>query len=253
MRRWEQNIYNLNHLSYVYMKQWAKAGQINGSKIIVQINHPGKQSPKTVSKHPVSPSAIPLEGDIKSFFNKPRVLSLKEIKDLIKKFATAAKIAKESGIDFIEISGGSYEKPKMNEMTSKNKDNVFFVNYSKKIKEKVQTPVIVTGGILTEETMIDLIENGYSDFIGLARALVIEPNIPNLIKEKFHDVIEKRISIGIKSLDKKLGVVIWLVYYQVLMQNYAKGKKSKIITNAWGQHYYIQLYIKDFLCYHLNE
>ncbi|MBF0709790.1 MULTISPECIES: hypothetical protein [unclassified Gemella] len=51
----------------------------------------------------------------------------------------------EMGIDFVEISGGSYENPKMNETTSKNKNTIFFSEYSKLLKEKVKAPLILTG------------------------------------------------------------------------------------------------------------
>lgn len=54
------------------LKRWADAGKINGAKIMVQINHPGKQAPKTVSKQPVSPSAVSIEGDIGKLFNPPK-------------------------------------------------------------------------------------------------------------------------------------------------------------------------------------
>ncbi|MCW6665325.1 NADH:flavin oxidoreductase/NADH oxidase family protein [Aerococcaceae bacterium NML191219] len=303
------------------LRKWSDAGRVNGSKIVVQINHPGKQAPKTVSKNPVAPSAVPIVGEIGNLFNKPRELSGEEIKDLVQKFALAAKIAYQtrfdgveihaahgylinqflspfdnrrkdeyggsidnrmrflheiylamrevtskdfaiglkinssdfkeggfseedsmyviekmdkSGIDFIEVSGGSYENPKMNESTSKNKNSVFFADYSKKIKEKINAPVIVTGGIRTVDSMVELIENDYSDFIGLARPLAIEPNIPNLIAKNRYQTIEtKRLSTGIKSLDKKLGGLIGLVYYQLLMQTYGKGQKPKITQNAW--------------------
>jgi len=36
------------------LRQWAKAGQANGSKIWVQINHPGKQCPKGMNKERAS-------------------------------------------------------------------------------------------------------------------------------------------------------------------------------------------------------
>lgn len=303
------------------LKQWAKAGKVSGAKIMVQMNHPGKQAPKTVSKQPVAPSAVRIEGDLGKLFNSPKALSVAEIKDLVKKFAMAAKVAKEAGfdgveihgahgylinqflspydnrredeyggsidnrmrflaeiyiairqatgddfaiglkinssdfkeggfseeesmyviqkmdamgIDFVEISGGSYENPKMNESTSKEKDSVFFANYSQKVKAQIQAPVIVTGGIRREESMVELMEGGYADFVGLARPLAIEPSLVNQIKEGRYQVIEtKRLSTGIQSLDKKLGGLIGLVYYQMLMQKYGKGLRPKLSKNAW--------------------
>ncbi|MBF0709789.1 MULTISPECIES: ArsR family transcriptional regulator [unclassified Gemella] len=82
--------------------------------------------------------------------------------------------------------------------------------------------------------MIDLLKENIADLIGIARPLVIEPNIPNLIEDNEYDIIEtKRLTTGIKSLDKKLGGLIGLVYYQRLMKAYAKNKKPKITTNTW--------------------
>lgn len=140
----------------------------------------------------------------------------------------------EVGIDFVEISGGSYENPKINETTSKNKNTIFFSEYSKLLKEKVKAPLILTGGIRSEDFMIDLLKENIADLIGIARLLVIEPNIPNLIEDNEYDIIEtKRLTTGIKSLDKKLGGLMGIVYYQRLMKAYAKNKKPKITTNAW--------------------
>jgi 2,4-dienoyl-CoA reductase-like NADH-dependent reductase (Old Yellow Enzyme family) len=85
------------------LKKWAKAGTKNGTHLWMQLNHPGKQSPKTISKEPVAPSAIPLSGDVKDFFNKPRSLTTLEINDLIIRFGNAAKITKKAGFTGVQI------------------------------------------------------------------------------------------------------------------------------------------------------
>jgi 2,4-dienoyl-CoA reductase-like NADH-dependent reductase (Old Yellow Enzyme family) len=85
------------------LMKWAKAGTENGTHLWMQLNHPGKQSPKTISKEPVAPSAVPLTGDIKSFFNQPRALQVKEIEDLIIRFGEAARIVKKAGFTGVQI------------------------------------------------------------------------------------------------------------------------------------------------------
>jgi 2,4-dienoyl-CoA reductase-like NADH-dependent reductase (Old Yellow Enzyme family) len=85
------------------LEKWAQAGTKNGTDLWIQLNHPGKQSPKVVSKEPVAPSAIPLSGSIGKFFNKPRALTVKEIKGLILRFGNAAKIAKKAGFTGVQI------------------------------------------------------------------------------------------------------------------------------------------------------
>ena len=68
----------------------------------MQINHPGKQSPKSLSKEPVAPSAIPLSGGVAVAFNPPRALTEEEILDLIKRFGNTARIAK-AGFTGVQI------------------------------------------------------------------------------------------------------------------------------------------------------
>ena len=84
---------------------WAAAGKKEGTHIWVQLNHPGKQSPKFLSKEPVAPSAIPLKKPLDRLFNTPRALTESEIFDIIARFAYAAKVCKESGFTGVQIHG----------------------------------------------------------------------------------------------------------------------------------------------------
>ena len=84
---------------------WAAAGKRQGTHIWVQLNHPGKQSPKFLSKEPVAPSAISLKKPLDRLFNTPRALTEAEILDLIARFAYAAKVCKESGFTGVQIHG----------------------------------------------------------------------------------------------------------------------------------------------------
>lgn len=85
------------------LMKWAKAGTENETHLWMQLNHPGKQSPKTISKEPVAPSAVSLSGDLKNFFNPPRALHAKEIEETIIRFGKAARIAKKAGFTGVQI------------------------------------------------------------------------------------------------------------------------------------------------------
>ncbi|WP_254490047.1 NADH:flavin oxidoreductase/NADH oxidase family protein [Bacillus thuringiensis] len=87
------------------LRQWAAAGKVNSTHIWMQLNHPGKQSPSVLTKKPVAPSAIPLSGSMANYFNTPRELTNDEILEIIKKFGTSARIAKETGFTGIQIHG----------------------------------------------------------------------------------------------------------------------------------------------------
>lgn len=303
------------------LKKWAKQGQQHGAKVMVQLNHPGKQAPKTIAKETVAPSAVPLGNGLNKLFSTPRALTTSEVEELVQKFVTSAKVAKEAGfsgvqihaahgylisqflsphdnrrtdkyggslenrmrflkeiylgmreelgknftigikinstdfkedglteedslktiielanlgLDFVEISGGTYERPAMMGATSKSTNQVFFAEYSKKLKQKIEIPVVVTGGIRSINAMNTLLNDNTTDFIGIARPLTIDPNIPNKIKQGTYTIVETtRVSTGVKKLDKIFGSLLGIVYYQVLMQNIAKGKEPKATKNAW--------------------
>ncbi|GEP83640.1 putative NADH oxidase-related oxidoreductase protein [Staphylococcus piscifermentans] len=85
------------------LKRWAQAGTQMNTEFWMQINHPGKQSPKSLSKEPVAPSAIPLSGEVAVAFNPPRALTEEEILDLIKRFGNTARIAKKAGFTGVQI------------------------------------------------------------------------------------------------------------------------------------------------------
>lgn len=84
---------------------WAKASTVNNTDCWVQLNHPGKQSPKAINPDPVSPSAVPLGKGLDQFFNPPRALTESEIQDIIGKFAFAANMAKQAGFTGVQIHG----------------------------------------------------------------------------------------------------------------------------------------------------
>lgn len=304
---------NLNQLT-----RWAKAATDNGAQILLQLNHPGKQSPKTISKVPVSPSAVPLSGDNAFAFNPPRALSKLEIQTIIQKFVNAAVIAQKAGfsgveihaahgyllnqflsphsnrrvdeyggslenrmriiveiyngirekvgddftialkinssdfskdgfseedslkviqkfdnlgIDLIEISGGNYENPTMQGVGK----GAFFINYASKVKKIVTTPIAVTGGFSTAEGINNAIENNETDLVGMARPLVMVPDLPNrmatgtFIKANVH-----HLTTGSKAFDKKISSLIGLSYYQQQMERIADGKNVVNTNNAWG-------------------
>ena len=87
------------------LKKWTQAGTKNNTQLWMQINHPGKQSPKFLNKTPVSPSAIALKPPLDRLFNKPRELTEAEIHSIIERFIYTAKIAKQAGFTGVQIHG----------------------------------------------------------------------------------------------------------------------------------------------------
>jgi len=86
-------------------KRWANAAQEQDTSVWMQLNHPGKQVPKFLCSEPVAPSAIPLGAGLESSFACPRALHDEEIQTIIAKFANAARLAKETGFNGVQIHG----------------------------------------------------------------------------------------------------------------------------------------------------
>jgi 2,4-dienoyl-CoA reductase-like NADH-dependent reductase (Old Yellow Enzyme family) len=84
------------------LKEWAEVSQKHGSHLWMQINHPGRQSPK-FNKEVVSASDVQLP--MKSMFPKPRPMTEEEIWKAIEGFGDCALIAKKAGWKGVQIHG----------------------------------------------------------------------------------------------------------------------------------------------------
>jgi len=84
------------------LKEWAQVSQKHGSHLWMQINHPGRQSPK-FNKEVVSASDVQLP--MKSMFPKPRPMTEEEIWKAIDGFGDCALIAKKAGWKGVQIHG----------------------------------------------------------------------------------------------------------------------------------------------------
>lgn len=101
-----QNVALEDERDLVLLQEWAQRGTVNDTQLWMQLNHPGKQSPKLVSnQQPLAPSAIPLAEKFRRYFTDPRALSAQEIEDIIQRFARAAGIAKKAGFTGVQIHG----------------------------------------------------------------------------------------------------------------------------------------------------
>jgi 2,4-dienoyl-CoA reductase-like NADH-dependent reductase (Old Yellow Enzyme family) len=87
------------------LRQWARAATNQGAAIWVQLNHPGKQSPKGLNAVNLSPSAVPFREDMTAFFNTPREATSAEIVDIIRRFGRSAAICKKAGFSGVQIHG----------------------------------------------------------------------------------------------------------------------------------------------------
>ncbi len=302
------------------LKAWAQAATRNGTQCWVQLNHPGKQAPKGLNKGGnVAPSAIPFRKDMQAFFPTPRELTDAEVREMITRFATAARIVKKAGftgvqihgahgylvsqflsphhnqrndewggsaqkrrnfvmavyramreqvgpdfpigiklnsadfqrggfteeesrdtirelaaagIDLIEVSGGTYEAPAMTGVKaepvkdSTRQREAYFLAFAEKARQAVKTPLAVTGGFRSLEGMAQALSSGAVDFVGVARSLALEPDMPKRLlagQQPRHQV--KMLKTGIPPIDKMgLMEVTW---YTGQLKRIGRGEPPK--------------------------
>lgn len=84
------------------LREYAKAGTIDNTHLWMQINHAGRQTPASIAREPVGPSdkALDMPG---AQFGKPRALTGAEIEDVIRRFAHAATVARDTGFTGVQI------------------------------------------------------------------------------------------------------------------------------------------------------
>lgn len=87
------------------LRQWARGATDQGAAHWVQLNHPGKQSPKGLNRSTLSASAIPFREDMAAFFDTPREATGAEIDDIIRRFGRSAAICKKAGFSGVQIHG----------------------------------------------------------------------------------------------------------------------------------------------------
>lgn len=83
------------------LQAWASAARSGGGAAWVQINHPGRQSPRIVANRTVAPSAVGLK--ISGQFSTPRALTDVEIHDIVERYARTAEIVVRAGFDGVQI------------------------------------------------------------------------------------------------------------------------------------------------------
>jgi len=86
-----------------------------------------------------------------------------------------------SSADLIDISGGTYF-PDAKAASDGAGRGPYFIEFAKRARAVTAKPLMLTGGFKTRAQAEDAVASGAVDVIGLARALVLEPSLPDLWK-----------------------------------------------------------------------
>lgn len=301
------------------LTSWATAARSGTAKVWPQINHPGRQSPRFLSRVPVAPSAVAMNIPGK-MFNPPRALTEPEILDIIARFGAAAatckaagfdgvqvhgahgylvsqflspltnlrddewggdaarrrrflleivramraavgpgfpigvklnsadfqrggfdeaesmevvEILESEGLDLLEISGGTYEKPAVTGILEEQKASTrareaYFLEYARKVRARTKLPLLLTGGFRTRVGMEAAITSGAVDLVGLARPMALEPELPRgLLEGTMAESHAQPRSTGLRQLDGLIEVA----WHSWQLKRMAEGKNPD--PNVW--------------------
>ena len=159
-----------------------------------------------------------------------------------------AKMLENAGVDIIEISGGTYEQPKLigvddltinPERSEQRKESTiareaYFLEYAKDIRKAVSLPLMVTGGFRTKKGIEDALQSNICQIVGIGRPLCADPYcVKKMIAGDLEKLpsFEKTLTLGpsilspsspftiIKAINA-FGAMAW--FYQQI-KNMAKG------------------------------
>ena len=124
-----------------------------------------------------------------------------------------AQMLENAGVDIIEISGGTYEQPKLigvDDLTINPKRSeerkestiareAYFLEYAQDIRKAVSLPLMVTGGFRTKEGIEDALQSNVCQMVGIGRPLCADPYcIKKMIEGEIETLpsFEKTLSLG---------------------------------------------------------
>jgi len=143
----------------------------------------------------------------------------------------------EEAIDFVEISGGSYESSAMMGQSqdgriesSTEKRELYFFDFAKRISATAQMPLMVTGGVTKKTTADMALAEAGVDMVGIARAFAFNPQLVADWKNDQNVVIP--ISIATWK-DKGLAALATMAMTKQQLYRLGDGKAIKTRQNAF--------------------
>ncbi|KTF08656.1 NADH:flavin oxidoreductase/NADH oxidase family protein [Pseudoalteromonas sp. H103] len=297
----------------------ARLAQQNDCKIVMQINHPGRQVFKNMGGKAFSASDIALDvGKHSHLFAQPKAMTQSDINDVVTRFTQTALQAEKAGfngvqihaahgyllaqflspltnkrddkwggslenrarllleitksvkahcsesfsvsiklnsadfqrggfepsdaqavvnmlsalkVDFVELSGGSYEAPAMQGQTGDERTlarEAYFLEFAKAISEQSNIPIMTTGGISRLDVANKVISSGVA-LVGMATALAYQPNLVNCWQtQPAQNLLMPRVTFK----DKTLAGLATMALVKRQIRRVGQGKHVKANASA---------------------
>ena len=131
-----------------------------------------------------------------------------------------AKWLEAASVDLIEISGGTYEQPRLLNLegmepveaqsvaASTRAREAYFVDFAEAMRREINIPLMVTGGLRRLDAMNAALETGCADMIGIGRPMCVMTDAPAQLLNGLHELprFEDSLSLLPKAL-KFLNVI----------------------------------------------
>ena len=186
-----------------------------------------------------------------------------------------AQMLENAGVDIIEISGGTYEQPKLigveasinAKRSEKRKESTiareaYFLEYAQDIRKAVSIPLMVTGGFRTREGINDALQSNVCQIVGIGRPLCADPYcIKKMISGELETLpsFEKTLSLGPYILSpsspftliKVINAFASMAWFYQQIKNMAKGlmpnQEQKLFNAFTADMKADKLALKDYL------
>ncbi len=136
-----------------------------------------------------------------------------------------SRALEDAGIDLIEITGGTYEHDLVlaRRDGARDRREAYFAPFAERVRANVKVPLALTGGFRTPDAMARAVTSGLTDVVGLARPLIVDPDLPRRIlagERARHDV--KVTPLGVKLTDAATE----LAWYVEQLRRLARGQDA---------------------------
>lgn len=133
----------------------------------------------------------------------------------------------ELKVDFVELSGGSYEAPAMQGRTADGRTlarEAYFLEFAEKIARDAKMPIMTTGGVRRLSVANKVIDSGV-ELVGMASALASVPDLPNVWQVQ-PDVVGHIPVVNWK--DKTLSGLATMSLVKQDLRRLGRGKSPKL-------------------------
>ena len=140
----------------------------------------------------------------------------------------------EYNLDFVEISGGSYESAAMagaaqdDNPSSTMLREIYFIEFAEKIQSVANMPLMVTGGITQLETAEKAMASGAVEIVGIARAFGFNPHIANDWSKRSNTTVKLP---EVKSENKVFRTLAGMSMTKLNLYAMGNGRKPKKTMN----------------------